>query len=43
MKNVIVVLDWFESDEDVKAFLERFHLVVLKLVNVAQKKEYEVK
>lgn len=42
MKNVIIVMDWFDSEEDIKVFLFTHHEVVLKLVNYKEKREYKV-
>ena len=40
MKNVIVVIDWFESDEQVEEFWENHKDVICKLVDHEKKKEF---
>ena len=42
MKNVIVVTDWFGSDEEVRVFVQQNIDVVLKLVSYKDKSEYYV-
>ena len=42
MKNVIVVIDWFRSDEEVGGFIQQNIDVILKLVNYKDKREFYV-
>ena len=43
MRNVIVVIDWFENQKDVYDFLEKHRDKIIKVMSVEYMKQYEVK
>lgn len=42
MKNVIIVLDWFESEDEVQALLQKYGQFVLKIVDYKNNRIFEV-